>query len=227
MSLAGSAFPGGVSRPSSTRWRTSASAAAYLAELLDRFGSQELALAAYNIGPTRLARRLARGDVRNPAFVSRVLLEYQGLQREFALHRDRDRRLDFPAEGPRRFEESPHDPVRLRPLHHRRGLRRRASQPRRFLPGRPGGRRRGHLPGRDLRQRGLRSQEALRLRLSLPRGLRGRRGLRLEHRRAPPLRLEDAAREQEQGDPAAEWRLRATSGRRPESSASRAAPRLA
>jgi len=58
--------------------------ASYLAELLDRFGSPELALAAYNIGPTRLARRLARGDVRNPAFVSRVLLEYQGLQREFA-----------------------------------------------------------------------------------------------------------------------------------------------
>jgi soluble lytic murein transglycosylase len=57
---------------------------AYLAELLDRFGTQELALAAYNIGPTRLARRLARGDVRSPAFVSRVLLEYEGLQREFA-----------------------------------------------------------------------------------------------------------------------------------------------
>jgi soluble lytic murein transglycosylase len=57
---------------------------AYLAELLDRFGSQELALAAYNIGPTRLARRLARGEVRNPAFVSRVMLEYQGLQQEFA-----------------------------------------------------------------------------------------------------------------------------------------------
>jgi len=57
---------------------------AYFAELLDRFGSRELALAAYNIGPTRLARRRARGDVRTPAFVNRVLLEYQGLQREFA-----------------------------------------------------------------------------------------------------------------------------------------------
>jgi soluble lytic murein transglycosylase len=56
----------------------------YLAELLERFGSREHALAAYNIGPTRLARRLARGDVRSPAFVSRVLREYQGLQREFA-----------------------------------------------------------------------------------------------------------------------------------------------
>ena len=55
----------------------------YLKELLDRFGSLELALAAYNIGPTRLARRLARGEVRSPAFVSRVLLEYQELQREF------------------------------------------------------------------------------------------------------------------------------------------------
>ena len=56
----------------------------YLAELLERFGSPELALAAYNIGPTRLARRLAHGDVRSSAFVSRVLLEYEGLQREFA-----------------------------------------------------------------------------------------------------------------------------------------------
>jgi soluble lytic murein transglycosylase-like protein len=55
----------------------------YLAELLDRFGNREHALAAYNIGPTRLARRLARGDVRNSRFVSRVLLDYQGLQREF------------------------------------------------------------------------------------------------------------------------------------------------
>jgi soluble lytic murein transglycosylase len=56
----------------------------YFAELMERFGSREHALAAYNIGPTRLARRLARGDVRNPAFVGRVLREYQGLQREFA-----------------------------------------------------------------------------------------------------------------------------------------------
>jgi soluble lytic murein transglycosylase len=57
---------------------------AYLAELLDRFGSRELALAAYNIGPTRLARRLARGDRRSSAFVGRVMRNYQGLQQEFA-----------------------------------------------------------------------------------------------------------------------------------------------
>ena len=57
--------------------------AAYLAELLERFGNREHALAAYNIGPTRQARRLARGDVRNTAFVSRVLAEYDGSQREF------------------------------------------------------------------------------------------------------------------------------------------------
>jgi len=55
----------------------------YLVELLERFDSQELALAAYNMGPTRLARRLARGDVRTPAFVRRVLRDYEGLQREF------------------------------------------------------------------------------------------------------------------------------------------------
>jgi soluble lytic murein transglycosylase-like protein len=56
----------------------------YLAELFARFGSRELALAAYNIGPTRLARRLARGNDRSPAFVGRVLREYEGLQREFS-----------------------------------------------------------------------------------------------------------------------------------------------
>jgi soluble lytic murein transglycosylase-like protein len=58
--------------------------AGYLAELLERFGSQELALTAYNMGPTRLALRLAHGDVTTPAFVSRVLRDYEGLQREFA-----------------------------------------------------------------------------------------------------------------------------------------------
>jgi hypothetical protein len=36
------------------------------------------------MGPTRLARRLARGDVRTPAFVRRVLRDYEGLQRGFA-----------------------------------------------------------------------------------------------------------------------------------------------
>jgi soluble lytic murein transglycosylase len=56
----------------------------YLTEQLERFGSPELALAAYNMGPNRLARRLARGDQREPAFVGRVLREYEGMQREFA-----------------------------------------------------------------------------------------------------------------------------------------------
>jgi soluble lytic murein transglycosylase-like protein len=56
----------------------------YLREVLDRFGSEDLALAAYNMGPNRLARRLARGDDRSPRFVQRVLRDYQGLQREFA-----------------------------------------------------------------------------------------------------------------------------------------------
>jgi soluble lytic murein transglycosylase len=57
---------------------------AYLTELLDRFGSQEIALAAYNMGPTRLAWRLARGDDGRSAFVTRVLQHYEELRREFA-----------------------------------------------------------------------------------------------------------------------------------------------
>jgi soluble lytic murein transglycosylase len=57
---------------------------AYLREMVERFGSEDLALAAYNMGPTRLARRLARGNDRSPVFVRRVLQDYQGLQREFA-----------------------------------------------------------------------------------------------------------------------------------------------
>jgi soluble lytic murein transglycosylase-like protein len=56
----------------------------YLREVLDRFGSEDLALAAYNMGPNRLARRLARGEDRSPTFVQRVLRDYQGLQLEFA-----------------------------------------------------------------------------------------------------------------------------------------------
>ncbi len=84
MSLAESAFPGTVRKTLFDPVANVRIGSSYLAELLERFGSREHALAAYNIGPTRLARRLARGDVRNPAFVSRVLREYQGLQREFA-----------------------------------------------------------------------------------------------------------------------------------------------
>jgi soluble lytic murein transglycosylase-like protein len=58
--------------------------AGYLAELRARFGSWALALAAYNMGPSRLSRRIARGNERSPAFVSRVLRDYEGLQQEFA-----------------------------------------------------------------------------------------------------------------------------------------------
>lgn len=56
----------------------------YLRRALDRFGSEALAVAAYNMGPTRLARRLARGYEESPAFVRRVLEDYWGLQLRFA-----------------------------------------------------------------------------------------------------------------------------------------------
>ncbi|MGH0037550.1 MAG: transglycosylase SLT domain-containing protein [Myxococcota bacterium] len=51
---------------------------AYLRELIDRFGSVEAALAAYNLGPSRLASRLARGDPMPSAYARRVRRAFGG-----------------------------------------------------------------------------------------------------------------------------------------------------
>jgi len=55
----------------------------YLAELQRRFGSAEGALAAYNIGPTRLRRRLAAGQPALGPYVRRVLERYRALRRAY------------------------------------------------------------------------------------------------------------------------------------------------
>jgi len=52
----------------------------YLAELHARFGNTELALAAYNAGPTRIRRLQARGLPCRTRYVKRVLARYEGLQ---------------------------------------------------------------------------------------------------------------------------------------------------
>lgn len=53
---------------------------AYLSEQLEVFGNTDLALAAYNLGPTRLRRRLARGVEGKPVYVYRVLQRYHELR---------------------------------------------------------------------------------------------------------------------------------------------------
>ena len=57
--------------------------ARYLAEQLRAFGSAELALAAYNMGPARLRRLLDRGSDRKPLYVHRVLQGYHTLRIEY------------------------------------------------------------------------------------------------------------------------------------------------
>lgn len=53
---------------------------AYLAELHERFGSVRLAVAAWNLGPTRLARRLEREGGDDVAFAERVLARLDALR---------------------------------------------------------------------------------------------------------------------------------------------------
>lgn len=55
----------------------------FLSELRERFGSMELALAAYNMGPSRVKRRMARGMNNEVAYVRRVMGRYHTLRREF------------------------------------------------------------------------------------------------------------------------------------------------
>jgi len=52
---------------------------AYLGEILRKFGDLELALAAYNMGPTRLRRMLARGGAPKGEYLGRILTHYADL----------------------------------------------------------------------------------------------------------------------------------------------------
>ena len=56
---------------------------AYLLEQKERFGSTELALAAYNVGPSRLKRLLAAGRSGSGNYVRRVLEKADALADEF------------------------------------------------------------------------------------------------------------------------------------------------
>jgi soluble lytic murein transglycosylase-like protein len=58
---------------------------AYLAELRRRFGTVELALAAYNRGPGRVRRDLRRGGEPRYQFVAQVLGRYDAYDRRFGL----------------------------------------------------------------------------------------------------------------------------------------------
>lgn len=55
----------------------------YLAELKHQFGTPELALAAYNIGPTRTRRRLAQGHSLKGPYVTKVLGRSQRISGAF------------------------------------------------------------------------------------------------------------------------------------------------
>ena len=57
---------------------------AYLLEQKERFGSTELALAAYNVGPSRLKRLLAAGRSGRGAYVRRVLEQADALAAQYA-----------------------------------------------------------------------------------------------------------------------------------------------
>ncbi len=55
----------------------------YLAEMRDRFGSPDLAMAAYNIGPSALDKRLARGKSCKGPYVTGVLQRFQSMRLVF------------------------------------------------------------------------------------------------------------------------------------------------
>jgi soluble lytic murein transglycosylase-like protein len=58
--------------------------ARYLADLVEAFGEHELALAAYNMGPTRLRQRLAAGASGRTSYAQQVLARYQTLRTQYA-----------------------------------------------------------------------------------------------------------------------------------------------
>ena len=56
---------------------------AYLAELQRKFGTAEHAVAAYNIGPARLRRLLARGPLRRGPYLTKVYRHVETLRTEY------------------------------------------------------------------------------------------------------------------------------------------------
>ena len=56
---------------------------AYLAELRERFDDVDLAMAAYNIGPTRVAKRLRAGVKPRGPYLRRVHMRYHAMRIEF------------------------------------------------------------------------------------------------------------------------------------------------
>lgn len=54
----------------------------YLGEMLERFRDPGLAIAAYNMGPTRVSRMVARGHIPKPAYLTSVLKHFQALTSE-------------------------------------------------------------------------------------------------------------------------------------------------
>jgi soluble lytic murein transglycosylase-like protein len=59
----------------------------YLAEMFDLYGDLDVALAAYNLGPTRVRRLLARGQRPRPRYVGRVEAALEGLAARFGHQR--------------------------------------------------------------------------------------------------------------------------------------------
>ncbi len=59
----------------------------YLSEMLDLYGDLDVALAAYNLGPTRVRRLLARGQRPRPPYVERVEAKLEALADRYGHHR--------------------------------------------------------------------------------------------------------------------------------------------
>jgi soluble lytic murein transglycosylase-like protein len=56
--------------------------ACYLGEMLEKFRDPGLAITAYNMGPTRVGRMVARGHVPKPAYLTSVLKHFQTMTSE-------------------------------------------------------------------------------------------------------------------------------------------------
>ena len=65
--------------------------ATYLAELRERFGSWDLALTAYNRGPTEAKRAAARGQSPSSRYAARVLRRFESLREAAGTAADRSR----------------------------------------------------------------------------------------------------------------------------------------